>query len=411
MTVVDWAATWNPVPDDRPCRVRVPEPGEPGSRRSRTPAARRPSHSAALTLSPAQTQDLPCWLPRLLANTDVDPGDQVTVDLGASTSVHLSGLALLFRALWRRVGPHGRVAVTGGTRGLRAQLASLDATPVACRAAVFGQPELPREPNAPVPARIPNGMVGPAQPVGGPVPRLVLTGDVNLTADWRSQARLNKLAERGPRILVIDVSQVIHLSLSSLRLLLAADAQLRARGGRLLLRGMTTPVWRLLEITNTRWLAEEQPGGPRRDGADICVRARRHHGCTARGGRARPRTREHHDSDHGEGWGAGVVRQSLRGVAATCGDMEDARDDLRFWRVAVDVSRLKHPLSRFHTQRQTLQQFGRVLPAGRSDARPSTERTSLWRCSWTCTTSRAAWPRATWRPPTRLTSQCRTRMG
>lgn len=261
MTVVDWAAIWSPVPDDRPCRVCVPEPREPGSRGARRSPARRPSNPVALTLtlSPEQTQDLPRWLPRLLADTDVCPGDRITVDLGASTSVHLSGLTLLLSALWRRVGLHGGVTLTGGTPGLRAQLASLDATPAACRATVYGQPEHPRTSNAPAPAQVPTGMVGPAQPVGGPVPQLVLTGDVNLTADLRREARLNKLVERGPRILVIDVSQVTHLSLSSLRLLLAADSRLRARGGRLLLRGVTTPVWRLLEITNTRWLADERP--------------------------------------------------------------------------------------------------------------------------------------------------------
>lgn len=261
MTVVDWAATWSPVPDDGPCRLWLPEYREPGSRRARTSPARRTSQPVALTLSlsPAQTQDLPRWIPRLLANADARPGDQVAVDLGASTSVHLSGLVLLLSALWRRVGHRGKVVVTGGTPALRAQLASVGTTPAACRATVFGQPRLSRTPSAPVPAPVPTGMVGPAQPVGGPVPQLVLTGDVNLTADLRREARLNKLVERGPRILVIDVSQVTHFSLSSLRLLLAADSRLRARGGRLLLRGVTTPVWRLLEITNTRWLADERP--------------------------------------------------------------------------------------------------------------------------------------------------------
>lgn len=46
MTVVNRAATWSPAPDDRPCRVWLPEPREP--------------------------------LPHLLANTDARPGDQIT---------------------------------------------------------------------------------------------------------------------------------------------------------------------------------------------------------------------------------------------------------------------------------------------------------------------------------------------
>lgn len=276
MTVVDWAETRSLVPTDRPCRVWLPEPREPEpAARTRTSAARRPAHAVALTLTPVQAKDLTRGLPHLLAGVDLGPGDQVAVDLGECASVQLSGLSLLLTMLWRRVGPHGEVTITGGTPGLRAQLISVGITPGQCRAAAYEPARGAPVTTAPVPAPAsPSGLVGPATvpgPPGAPDARgdaeedtsracLVLAGEVNLTVDLRTQARLNELVERRPRTLEVDVSQVSWLSLSSLRLLLAADARLRARGGRVLLRNPTPPVSRLLAVTKATWLTDDRPG-------------------------------------------------------------------------------------------------------------------------------------------------------
>lgn len=136
MFLIDWAATWNPVPEYRPCRVWLPaDPPADG-----TPAARadRPPRSSVLKLSDADALQLPCRLPTLLSQSDVRPGDAVTVDLTSAASVHLTGLKLLLTALWRRVGPRGHVTLVGGTPSLQAHLRSLDITPDATRAAVYG---------------------------------------------------------------------------------------------------------------------------------------------------------------------------------------------------------------------------------------------------------------------------------
>lgn len=144
MNLVDWAARWDPVPDERPCRVWLPA--------QRTAAPAGPSAATATTCAPRsitvvltrrQADDLPLELPRLLAQQDVRPGDRVTVDLADLGSVHLTGLELLLTVLWRRAGPHGQVLLTGGSRGLRAQLDSLQVTSAGCRAAVYGAPPVP----------------------------------------------------------------------------------------------------------------------------------------------------------------------------------------------------------------------------------------------------------------------------
>ena len=280
MPLIDWAARWDPVPQDGACRVWLPaEPTAPAARAARPD---RPPRPVVLTLSTAEAQDLPCRLGGLLSRADVRPGDAVTVDLGSAASVHLTGLELLLTVLWRRVGASGDVTLVGGTPGLAAQLGSLGITADACRAAVHGSSPAPRpcsEAPAPATTRRPAVHVpAPRRPSDppvvertDPVARLVLAGEVNLTIDLRTQARLHELVEPPTRVLEVDVSGVSHLSLSSLRLLLAADAALRARGGRVVLRGLTPPVARLLAVTRTAWLADERAPAPRPRAVDAAL--------------------------------------------------------------------------------------------------------------------------------------------
>lgn len=281
MKLVDWAAHWNPVPDDRACRVWLPAQHTPPAVRGQAAAAatRAGPRSITISLTPNQADDLPVWLTRLLGQQDPGPGDRVTVDLGHLQSVHLSGLELLMTVLWRRVGTQGEVLLTGGSRGLRTQLDSLGLTAATSRAAVHGAP--PASSNAPgrVPALLPEAAASPRpvpliplqrrpqdplhEPDGSWDARLALSGDVNLTVDLRAQARLNDVLEkRKTRTLAVDLSVVTFLSLSTLRLLLAADRRLRARGGRLHLLHPNPPVQRLLAITRTTYLAEDQRRTP-----------------------------------------------------------------------------------------------------------------------------------------------------
>ncbi len=276
MKLIDWAAHWNPVPDHRPCRVWLPAPGTALPGRPPAAAATGVPRSITITLAPQQADELPRCLHRLLARHDVRPGDRVTVDLASLGSVHLTGLELLMTVLWRRVGTHSEVLLTGGSAGLRGQLDSLELTPATCRAAVYGPAPAPSSTPGPVPAQTSTALVSPypaplvPQQRRSPDPRheadsgwdarLVLSGEVNLTVDLRTQARLNDLLEqRETRTLAIDLSDVTHLSLSTLRLLLDADRRLRARHGRLRLLHPNPQVQRLLAITHTSYLADDQP--------------------------------------------------------------------------------------------------------------------------------------------------------
>jgi hypothetical protein len=141
MRLVDPVREWDAVPDDRPLRVWVPSPRSP-----HTPPRprRRLPQDVVLTLTDRTAQDLGPRVPRLMAVHDVGAGDRVTVDLRDASCADLAGLELLLSVLWRRVGTHGRVVLTGGSAGLRAQLGSLGITALTCRAAVYGggQPPL-----------------------------------------------------------------------------------------------------------------------------------------------------------------------------------------------------------------------------------------------------------------------------
>ena len=164
MHLVDWAARWNPVPDDRPVRVWLPAQGTPAPAATggQGPAtATREPRSTTLVLAPQQADALPLWLPHVLAQQDPRPGDRVTVDLADLQSVHLTGLEVLMGVLWRRVGTDGEVLLTGGAPGLRAQLRSLDITPARCRAAVHGGPPVGGSAPGPVPAPVDTGTGAP----------------------------------------------------------------------------------------------------------------------------------------------------------------------------------------------------------------------------------------------------------
>jgi len=208
MRLVDWAACWKLVPDDRPALVwlppqRTPAPAATGGRMAVATAATREPRSTTLTLTPQQAAEIPLWLPYVLAKQDLQPGDRVTVDLADLHSVHLTGLGLLMCSLWRRVGASGEVLLTGGTRGLRAQLDALDLTPASCRAMVFGSPPAADSAPGPVPGPVDTATgarrqapVVPQQRrsqqrLHEPDPRharLALSGDIDLLADLRMQA-------------------------------------------------------------------------------------------------------------------------------------------------------------------------------------------------------------------------------
>ena len=272
MSLIDWAAAWNPVPDSRPCRVWLPAEAPAGG--APAPRPDRPPRPIVLTLDAADAHHLPSRLPALLAQTDVRLGDAVTVDLASAASVHLTGLELLLTVLWRRVGPSGDVALVGGTPGLRAQLRSLGISAGASRLLVHGP--LPdgavarrAEDSRPLPPVFDIPVLdipAPRRPLEPPTgerhagaARLVLAGEVNLTADLRTQARLHELLEPPTRVLEVDLSDVADLSLSTLRLLVQADARLRARGGRVVLRRPGPSVQRLLAVTALTHLADDHP--------------------------------------------------------------------------------------------------------------------------------------------------------
>ena len=211
MEPVDRAARWNPVPDDRPAQVWLPpqctpaptpDPAATGARGEAATVTTRAPRCTTLTLTPQQADDLPLRLSHVLAQRDLRPGDRVTVDLADLHSVHLTGFGLLMRSLWRRVGPDGDVLLTGGARGLRAQLETLDITPASCRATVYGAPPAAGSAPGPIPVPVDRGTGALRQ---APVPqqrrsqellhephpghaRLPLSGDVDRTSDLRTQA-------------------------------------------------------------------------------------------------------------------------------------------------------------------------------------------------------------------------------
>lgn len=247
MPLTDWAARWGPVESYQPCRVWIPTQPVPAP----PPAdAARPPRDITLTLAPAEADHLPRHLPRVIEQSRPGRGDRVTVDLGSTARVHLTGLRLLLAVLWRRVGPDGAVSLTGGSPALRAQLSSLDLTSEQVRHDVLEKPIV-------VPAPRPEA---PAPPLAVPQQRradrvrLTLSGELDISNVAQNEARLDDLLATGVRDVEVDLTDVTFMDLRTLRVLLQADAQLRARGGRLWLLNPCRLVRRLLAITATQHL-------------------------------------------------------------------------------------------------------------------------------------------------------------
>jgi len=226
-----------------------------------------------VALTTREAVDLPSRLTELLARHAVQPGDRVTVDLADLGSVHTTGLELLLTVLWRRVGVHGEVLLVGGTRGLLAQLRSLDVSPQSSRVAVYGRSHAAVVGPAPLaadvqasPGRARSAPAVPQQrraqdpierPGSASIVQLAWSGDIDVAADPRTRAELDDLLQnRATRAMAIDLSHVAHLSLSTLRALVEADRRLRARGGRLHLLHPGPPVMRLLAVTHTTHLRD-----------------------------------------------------------------------------------------------------------------------------------------------------------
>ena len=269
MPLVDWSGRWRPVETEQPCRVRIPaqtqtdEQTQPPQRTAS--ARRRPApRELVLVVPPDAAGDLALHVPALVAGLGAARDDRVTVDLRSAADVHLTGLHLLLAVLWRRVGPYGDVAVVGGSRGLRSRLASLGVTAQDVRRDVLGssspvrpqpQPQ-PAGPEAAAPRRVPV----PEQRRGQPV-RLELSGELDAACAARTRERLDEALATGAREVELDLAGVTFMDLTTLRVLLQADAQLRARGGRLRLLDPCPIVRRLLAVTATQRLAAV-PAGP-----------------------------------------------------------------------------------------------------------------------------------------------------
>lgn len=91
--------------------------------------------------------------------------------------------------------------------------------------------------------------------------RLRLVGELDVATLARTEHRLEEVLRTGAREVVVDVSDVAFMDVRTLRLLLRADARLRARGGRLRLRAPSRQVRRLLAVTGCRRLADDGPAG------------------------------------------------------------------------------------------------------------------------------------------------------
>lgn len=174
MALIDWAGRWCPVEGSQPCRVWIPTQPVPA-----TPPARplEPSGDVTVLVTPAEADELPRCLPRLVERARAHPGGRVTVDLGSAARVHLTGLHLLLTVLWRRVGPEGAVELVGGSQSLRARLRSLRVTGQDVRRDVFGSADraLPqRQEPAAVEAEVPQQRQG-ARPAARAVRRASAT--------------------------------------------------------------------------------------------------------------------------------------------------------------------------------------------------------------------------------------------
>ena len=86
---------------------------------------------------------------------------------------------------------------------------------------------------------------------------LVLRGELDLAAAPQLSERVDAVAPG--QALVIDLAETTFIDSAVLRELLRARAELAGRGGRVVLAGITEPVRRLLELTRTSELFDEEP--------------------------------------------------------------------------------------------------------------------------------------------------------
>jgi anti-anti-sigma factor len=84
--------------------------------------------------------------------------------------------------------------------------------------------------------------------------------DVRCTAELREV--VYRLLEECDRDLVVDISRVESVDLTTLKLLAVANRVAEQRGRRVVLRGGSAGVRRLLHLSHLRWMLPVEPGGP-----------------------------------------------------------------------------------------------------------------------------------------------------
>ncbi|MEV0246834.1 STAS domain-containing protein [Nocardia sp. NPDC050712] len=79
-------------------------------------------------------------------------------------------------------------------------------------------------------------------------PRVVLRGDIDITANLQLEAAYQKLEPLAPSDVVLDLAEVTFLGCSALRLVVALTARLSPTGHKVTLRSPSLPARRLLEL-------------------------------------------------------------------------------------------------------------------------------------------------------------------
>jgi anti-anti-sigma factor len=79
--------------------------------------------------------------------------------------------------------------------------------------------------------------------------RLVLRGELDLSTVGKVQEEIQQAADRGPRLLVLDLSQLTFLDSTGLRCLVKADERAREEGWRLVVVKGPEAVHRVFSIT------------------------------------------------------------------------------------------------------------------------------------------------------------------
>jgi anti-anti-sigma factor len=96
------------------------------------------------------------------------------------------------------------------------------------------------------------------------VPRLVLSGELDLASVEELQSKLKQLEAGEPQLLVLDLRGLEFMDSTGLRTVIAADARARERGGRLVIvraRDEVDRVFRLTRMDKHLELVDEPPAG------------------------------------------------------------------------------------------------------------------------------------------------------